>query len=124
MLPMNGDGNPGESGGQCCMRYPMEWQADLRVTVRWLVDKKNEKTSGWYKAENVRIPQYDGSRSGGVWAIFLPRDRVKLMVADGNANGRNSVVVRPGDDDPDVVQGVPDEEWNYEYPKGVMRGIQ
>ncbi|WP_261514270.1 hypothetical protein [Burkholderia multivorans] len=61
---------------------------------------------------------------GGVWAIFLPRDRVKLMVADGNANGRNSVVVRPGDDDPDVVQGVPDEEWNYEYPKGVMRGIQ
>ncbi|MBU9338089.1 DUF3304 domain-containing protein [Burkholderia multivorans] len=124
MRAMREDGSPGQSGGQCCMRYPMEWQPDLRLTVRWLVDKKNEKTSGWYKAENVRIPQYDGSRSGGVWAIFLPGDRVKLMVADGNANGRNSVAVRPGDDDPDVVQGAPDEEWNYEYPKGVMRGIQ
>ncbi|WP_254218008.1 DUF3304 domain-containing protein [Burkholderia multivorans] len=70
MLPMDEDGNPGESGGQCCMRYPMEWQADLRVTVRWLVDKKNKKTSGWYKAENVRIPQYDGSRSGAYGRYF------------------------------------------------------
>ncbi|MDR9019389.1 hypothetical protein FEP52_00807 [Burkholderia multivorans] len=65
MRAMREDGSPGQSGGQCCMRYPMEWQPDLRLTVRWLVDKKNEKTSGWYKAENVRIPQYDGSRSGG-----------------------------------------------------------
>ncbi|MDR9084943.1 hypothetical protein FEP50_00647 [Burkholderia multivorans] len=53
------------------MRYPMEWQPDLRLTVRWLVDKKNEKTSGWYKAENVRIPQYDGSRSGGAYGRYF-----------------------------------------------------
>ncbi|HDV6318459.1 TPA: DUF3304 domain-containing protein [Burkholderia multivorans] len=125
VMPMRESGRPSGGGKEsCCTSYPREWQPDLRLTVRWLVDKKNEKTSGWYKAENVRIPQYDGSRSGGVWAIFLPDDRVKLMVADGNANGRNSVGVRPGDDDPDVAQGVPDEEWNYEYPKGVMRGIQ
>ncbi|WP_122169959.1 DUF3304 domain-containing protein [Burkholderia stabilis] len=124
MLRMDEDGSPGQSGGKCCTRYPREWQADLMVTVRWLVDKKNEKTSGWYKAEEVRIPQYDGSRSGGVWAIFLPGDRVKLMVADGNANGKNSVAVRPADDDPDVEQGVPDKEWNYEYPKGLKRGLQ
>ncbi|MBN6731751.1 DUF3304 domain-containing protein [Burkholderia multivorans] len=125
VMPMREGGRPSGGGAEtCCTSYPREWQPDLRVTVRWLVDKKNEKTSGWYKAENVRIPQYDGSRSGGVWAIFLPGDRVKLMVADGNANGRNSVAVRPGDDDPDVAQGVPDDEWNYEYPKGVMRRIQ
>ena len=123
MLPMDEDGSPGQAGGKCCTRYPREWQADLRVTVRWLVDKKNEKMSDWYKAEEVRIPQYDGSRSGGVWAIFLPGDRVKLMVADGNANGKNSVAVRPDDNDPYVVQGTPDEEWNYEYPKGRKRGL-
>ncbi|MCO8592504.1 DUF3304 domain-containing protein [Burkholderia multivorans] len=117
MRAMREDGNPGQSGGQCCIRYPMEWQADLRVVVRWKVDKKMDgKTLGyWYKAENVRIPQYDGSRSGGVWAIFLPGDRVKLMVADGNANGRNSVMVRPTDDDPYVVKGMLDDEWNRLY---------
>ncbi|WP_261525130.1 DUF3304 domain-containing protein [Burkholderia multivorans] len=117
MRAMREDGSPGQSGGQCCIRYPMEWQADLRVVVRWKVDKKMDgKTLGyWYKAENVRIPQYDGSRSGGVWAIFLPGDRVKLMVADGNANGRNSVMVRPTDDDPYVVKGMLDDEWNRLY---------
>ncbi|WP_339328154.1 DUF3304 domain-containing protein [Burkholderia multivorans] len=54
----------------------MEWQADLRVVVRWKVDKKMDgKTLGyWYKADNVRIPQYDGSRSGGrVGDIFAWR---------------------------------------------------
>ncbi|MBU9550452.1 DUF3304 domain-containing protein [Burkholderia multivorans] len=114
---MREDGSPGQSGGQCCIRYPMEWQADLRVVVRWKVDKKMDgKTLGyWYKADNVRIPQYDGSRSGGVWAIFLPGDRVKLMVADGNANGHNSVMVRPTDDDPYVVKGMLDDEWNRLY---------
>ncbi|WP_241288661.1 DUF3304 domain-containing protein [Burkholderia stabilis] len=125
VMPMRENGRPSGGGKEsCCTSYPREWQADLRVTVRWLVDKKNEKTSGWYKAEEVRIPQYDGSRSGGVWAIFLPGDRVKLMVADGNANGQNSVAVRPADDDPDVEQGVPDKKWNYAYPKGVKRGLQ
>ncbi|WP_431207832.1 DUF3304 domain-containing protein [Burkholderia cepacia] len=125
VMPMHKDGRPSGGGAEsCCTSYPREWRADLRVTVRWLVDKKNERTSGWYKVEDVRIPRYDGSRTGGVWAIFLPGDRVKLMVADGNANGHNSVAIRPGDDDPDVAQGVPDEEWNYEYPKGVKRGLQ
>ncbi|RQZ24518.1 DUF3304 domain-containing protein [Burkholderia sp. Bp9090] len=71
VMPMRENGRPSGGGKEsCCTSYPREWQEDLRVTVRWLVDKKNEKTSGWYKAEEVRIPQYDGSRSGGVWAIF------------------------------------------------------
>ncbi len=117
MLPMDEDGSPGQTGGKCCTSYPREWQADLGVTVRWVVDKKMDgKTLGyWYKAENVRMPQYDGSRSGGVWAIFLPGDRVKLMVADGNANGHNSVAVRPADDDLYVVKGALDDEWNRLY---------
>ncbi|MCO8624517.1 DUF3304 domain-containing protein [Burkholderia multivorans] len=117
MLPVDEDGNPGHSGGKCCTRYPKEWQPDLKVVVRWKVDKKMDgKTLGyWYKADNVRIPQYDGSRSGGVWAIFLAGDRVKLMVSDGNANGHNSVMVRPTDDDPYVVKGMLDDEWNRLY---------
>ncbi|VBB14435.1 DUF3304 domain-containing protein [Burkholderia stabilis] len=118
VMPMRVDGRPSGGGAEtCCTSYPREWQADLRVTVRWVVDKKmDSKTLGyWYKAENVRIPQYDGSRSGGVWAIFLPGDRVKLMVADGNANGHNSVAVRPTDDDLYVVKGALDDEWNRLY---------
>ncbi|WP_081067113.1 DUF3304 domain-containing protein [Burkholderia multivorans] len=118
VMPMR-DGGPPSGGGAetCCTSYPREWQPDLRLTVRWKADKKMDgKTLGyWYKAENVRIPQYDGSRSGGVWAIFLPGDRVKLMVADGNANGHNSVMVRPTDDDPYVVKGMLDDEWNRLY---------
>ncbi len=117
MWPMDEDGNPGHSGGKCCTRYPREWQPELTLTVRWKVDKKMDgKTPGyWYKADNVQIPQYDGSRSGGVWAIFLPGDRVKLMVADGNANGHNSVMVRPTDDDPYVIKGELDDEWDRLY---------
>ncbi|MGU7780927.1 DUF3304 domain-containing protein [Burkholderia sp. PU8-34] len=125
VMPVGEDGRPSGGGKEsCCTNYPREWQPDLRVTVRWLVDKKNSRMSGWYKAENVRIPQYDGNRTFGVWAIFLPGDRVKIMVADGNANGHNSVGVRPTDDDPDVVQGKPDKEWNYEYPNGKVRGLK
>ncbi|WP_261525131.1 DUF3304 domain-containing protein [Burkholderia multivorans] len=118
VMPMRDGGRPSGGGAEtCCTSYPREWQPDLRLTVRWKADKKMDgKTLGyWYKAENVRIPQYDGSRSGGVWAIFLPGDRVKLMVADGNANGHNSVMVRPTDDDPYVVKGMLDDEWNRLY---------
>jgi hypothetical protein len=66
----------------------------------------------------MQIAQYDGSQSGGVWAIFLPGDRVRIMVADGNASGHNSVARRPADDDPYVAQGVLDDEWNRLYRKG------
>ncbi|CAN0626871.1 conserved exported protein of unknown function [Burkholderia multivorans] len=126
VMPAREEGRRSGGGKEsCCTRYPREWQPDLTVTVRWLVDKKldGESSASWYKAENVRIPQYDGGRSGGVWAIFLPGDRVKIMVADGNASGHNSVAVRPTDDDPYVAQGAPDEEWNDEYPNGVKRGV-
>ncbi|WP_230939429.1 DUF3304 domain-containing protein [Burkholderia diffusa] len=125
VMPMRENGRPAGGGKEsCCTSYPREWQPDLRVTVRWLINKKNSKTSGWYKAENVRIPQYDSNQTFGVWAIFLPGDRVKIMVADGNANGHNSVAARPTNEDPDVAQGKPDEEWNYKYPNGVIRGLE
>lgn len=88
--PMSEDQTPGEGGGVCCMTYPAEWQPDLKLTVRWIADKKQDgKTLGyWYKAENVRIAPYTG-HTGGVWAIFLPGDRVRIMITDGNEGGND-----------------------------------
>jgi hypothetical protein len=118
-VPMREDGGPSEGGGMCCTSYPLKWQPDLRLTVRWKADKKQDgKTPGyWYKAENVRIPQY-GQQTYGVWAIFLPGDRVRLMITDGNRDGGNNPNNRPADDDPLIVQGVLDDEWNRLYRDG------
>jgi len=120
VMPMGDDGRPSGGGAEtCCTSFPHEWQPDLKLTVRWLVDKKQDgKTPGyWYKAENVRIAQYDGSQAGGVWGIFLPGDRVRLMVTDGH-DGGNNPNNRPADNDPYIAQGVLDAEWNERYRRG------
>ena len=95
----------------CCTSLPRHWIPDLRVTVRWLVDKKQDgKTHGcWYKAENVYLARYDGEKAGEVLVIFLPDDRVSVVVVDGHQTEH------PADDDPFVVQGVPDDKWNEKY---------
>ncbi|KDB06105.1 Protein of unknown function DUF3304, partial [Burkholderia sp. lig30] len=81
VMPAREDGRRSGGGKEsCCTRYPREWQPGLRVTVRWLVNKKNKMTSGWYKAENVQIEPYVTGQTAGVWAIFLPEDRVKIVV--------------------------------------------
>ena len=124
VMPARGDGRPSGGGAEsCCTRYPREWQPDLRVTVRWLVNKKNKMTSGWYKAENVQIEPYVTGQTAGVWAIFLPGDRVKIVVGNPNARDLARDAGPPAATDPYVVQGVPDEEWNDAYPNGVMRGL-
>ncbi|KVM59231.1 hypothetical protein WJ58_09945 [Burkholderia ubonensis] len=118
--PVEADGKPSGGGKEtCCSDIPSVWQPDLRLTVRWLVDKKQDgKTPGyWYKAENVRIPKY-GKVMGSLWAVFLPGDRVRIMVADGQKKGANDPDVRPPDNDPDVVQGGLDQEWNRLYRDG------
>jgi hypothetical protein len=122
-LPIHADGRPYGGGGKCCTSYPREWQPDLKLTVRWLVSKDvkelGSKAPGiWYKAENVRIPRYDGSRSGGVWGVFLPGDKVRIMVTDGNHDGGNNPNNRPADNDPYLAQGVLDDEWNQGYRRG------
>jgi len=119
--PMEAGDNRPSGGGKelCCMTYPLQWQPDLKLTVRWLVEKKRPdgKVFGyWYKAEGVRIAQYNGKNAGGVWGIFLPRDRVRIMIVDGNHDGGNNANNRPPDDDPYIAQGVLDDEWNRLYP--------
>jgi hypothetical protein len=129
VMPVKEDGRPSGGGKEsCCTSYPIEWQPDLRLTVRWLafkdVKRLGAKAPGtWYKAENVRIAQY-GRVTYGVWAIFLPGDRVRLMITDGNHDGGNNPNNRPSDDDPYVAQGVVDQEWNEKYPNGVLRGLE
>jgi len=120
-LPIKDNGRPSGGSGMCCTSYPLVWQPELRLTVRWLADKKQDgKTPGyWYKAENVRIPQYDGHHAGDTWAVFLPGDRVRIMVPDGiDPNGENNPDIRPPDNDPYIVQGIRDDEWNQLYRKG------
>ncbi|MGA7814387.1 DUF3304 domain-containing protein, partial [Caballeronia sp.] len=100
VMPIREEGRPSESGGMCCTSYPLDWQSDLRLTVRWLVFKDVKKLGAkapgyWYKAENVQIAKYDGHQAGGIWAIFLPDDRVRLMIADGNSSGGNDLNHRP-----------------------------
>jgi hypothetical protein len=119
-MPVKDNGRPSGGSGMCCTSIPHDWQPDLRLTVRWLADKKQDgKTPGyWYKAENVQIAKYDGRQVGDIWAIFLPGDRVRLMVADGNSSGGNDLNHRPPDSDSYIVQGVLDDQWNQLYRKG------
>ncbi|CAB3662828.1 hypothetical protein LMG22037_01545 [Paraburkholderia phenoliruptrix] len=124
VMPVKPDGRPSGGGaGVCCTSLPVEWQPDLKLTVRWLVDKKQDgKTPGyWYKAENVRIAQYSSGNTGDAWGIFLPGDRVRIMLTDGNHDGGNNPNNRPADNDPYIAQGVLDEEWNRLYRKGGMQ---
>jgi hypothetical protein len=122
--PISEDGSPSGGGaGVCCMSYPAEWRPEMTFTVHWLVDKKQDgKTPGyWYRAEHVRIAQYDGANAGAAWGIFLPGDRVRIMITDGNRDGGNNPNNRPADNDPYIAQGVLDEEWNRLYRKGGMQ---
>jgi len=89
------------------------------LTVRWLVEKRRtdgKKWGYWYKAENVQIAPYASGNTGDAWAIFLPGDRVRIMLTDGNRDGGNNPNIRPADNDPYVAQGVIDDEWNRRYP--------
>ena len=104
----------------CCATVPYIWQPDLKLTVRWLACKKQNGSAqtSWYRAENVRFAKYDGKKMGNVWAIFLPGDKIRLMIADGNSSGGNDLDHRPPDDDPYVVQGTINHEWNRLYREG------
>ncbi|MDN8038715.1 DUF3304 domain-containing protein [Burkholderia vietnamiensis] len=116
--PATADGKPSGGGGEmCCSNIPSVWQPDLTLTVRWLVYSKQDHTTNWYKAEHVRIPKY-GQVMGGLWAVFLPGDRVRIMVADGQKGGANDPGIRPPDNDPYIARGVVDQEWNRLYRDG------
>ena len=118
------DGRRGGAGASCCGTLPAVWQPDLRLTVRWLAyeDEGDKVVKRWYKAENVRIPKYNGETAGDIWGVFLPGHRMRIMVPDGvDPNGGNNPDIRPPDNDPYIAQGVRDTEWEELYPKGNNR---
>lgn len=119
VMPADSPDKPSGGGAEaCCSDIPVVWDPDLRLTVRWLVEKTQDgKTPGyWYKAENVRIPQYK-KVAGDLWAVFLPGDRLRIMVPDGREGG-NDPYTRPADNDPYIAQGMMDQEWNRLYRDG------
>ena len=112
------NGQPSTSGGSCCTSLPAVWQPELKLTVRWLayMDDGNKVAKSWYKAQDVRIPKYDGRSAGTTWVIFLPEHRVRVMEPDGiDPDGGNNPDIRPAENDPFIAQGLRDEEANKLY---------
>lgn len=111
----------GGAASNCCATFPVKWRPGLKITVRWIANKKLDGIAwgSWYKAE-AEVPEY-GPATYGMWAIFLPGDRVKIMVMDGNANGHNSVRTRPADNDLYVAVGKVDEEANRAEEESSLR---
>ncbi|WP_153018156.1 DUF3304 domain-containing protein [Cupriavidus necator] len=111
MSPAHEDG-PAEPGEMCCVGIPQPWKPGTQLRIEWERDRKpfdyKDRSGLAVLTATVTVPEYAASTSG-FWAIFLPGDRVKVMVADGNANGHNDLNVRPADDDPSIVKGVRDE---------------
>ncbi|EON20178.1 hypothetical protein C265_08172 [Cupriavidus sp. GA3-3] len=121
--PARPDHIPAQSGGACCGTFPVHWRPGLKVTVRWIANKKldGHAWGSWYKAD-AEVAEY-GLRTGGMFVIFLPGDRIKVMVRDGNANGHNSVAIRPADDDSYVAVGKVDDEANREEEERHLRNF-
>ncbi|MGH8790070.1 MAG: DUF3304 domain-containing protein [Cupriavidus necator] len=112
-----GKEGPGEAGERCCIGIPQPWKPDTKLEIQWELDRSPYDGDIQNGLEAMRatvtVPQY-GSSTSGFWAIFLPGDRVKVIVADGNASGHNDVNVRPADDDPFVARGVRDDAQTKE----------
>ncbi|WP_432262515.1 DUF3304 domain-containing protein [Cupriavidus sp. TMH.W2] len=103
---------PAEPGEMCCVGIPQPWKPGTQLRIEWERDRKpfdyKDRSGLAVLTATVTVPEY-AARTSGFWPIFLPGDRVKVMVADGNANGHNDLNVRPADDDPFIVEGVRDE---------------
>ncbi|WP_081081886.1 DUF3304 domain-containing protein [Burkholderia stagnalis] len=100
------------SGGgaeTCCVGIPKRWRAGMKLVIRWKADKLQDgKTPGvWYVAHS-EVPRY-GPTTYGFWVHFLPNDRIRIQVLDNPYEP-----VRPADDDPYIVQGIPDKEGNWD----------
>ncbi|WP_081063030.1 DUF3304 domain-containing protein [Burkholderia stagnalis] len=100
------------SGGgaeTCCVGIPKHWRAGMKLVIRWKADKLHDgKTPGaWYVAQ-TEVPPY-GPETRGFWVHFLPEDRIRIQIRD-----RKGPIERPTDDDPYIVQGVPDREANWD----------
>jgi len=106
---------PGGGGKEmCCAGIPEVWKPGMKVTIRWRAEKVADgKTPATHYVAEAPIPQYS-RQTAGMWAIFLPDNRVKVMVRDNSADSPYSVWERPADDDPYIAHGVIDEKIQRE----------
>jgi hypothetical protein len=100
-MKADADHPAGGGAGTCCSTFPRKWQPGTVVTVRWLVNRNKQEI---YYTAQATIPPY-GGRIGSVYGVFLPGDRVRILVQSGELNPFERVP----DDDPYIAQGVPDE---------------
>ncbi|MGH8790068.1 MAG: DUF3304 domain-containing protein [Cupriavidus necator] len=116
--PAQKDGPGGGGAEMCCIGIPQPWKPDTKLEIEWELDRSpydHDIQNGLeVMRATVTVPEY-GPHTSGFWAIFLTGDRVKVIVADGNANGHNDVNVRPIDNDPFIVQGVRDEALTKDF---------
>jgi len=97
----------GGGGFVCCISIPSKWRPDMKLVVKWNVDKvlDGKHLGTWYTA-TTEVPPY-GSRNYGFWVHFLPGDRIRVEIQD-----KPPMPVKPAEQDPYIVQGVLDPELN------------
>ncbi|WP_081075734.1 DUF3304 domain-containing protein [Burkholderia stagnalis] len=107
--PKNPDQERSGGGAQtCCVGIPKYWRPGMKLVIQWYANKALDgKLGTWYVAR-TEVPRYDPS-TYGFWIHFLPGDRIRVQIRD-----RKGPMVRPPDDDPYIVQGVPDKEENWD----------
>jgi len=126
------EGSPCSGGGafMCCMGgIPTEWRPGLWIKVVWLRDQhpySHENRTGlkWFQA-TAEIPPYKGA--GSFFVKFLPDDRIRLHVVS-NAPMPDGTYERPyttpANDDPYIVQGIPDVKRNADLAKELAWRVQ
>ena len=115
----------GFGASMCCIGgIPSEWQPGMWVKVVWLrdqhpYDSENRTGAKWFHA-TAQIPPY--KRPADFIVKFLPGDRIRLHVMsnDRRPDGtyeRSSTP--PADNDPYIVQGIPDDKLNAELAEEI-----
>ncbi|PRF71152.1 DUF3304 domain-containing protein [Burkholderia multivorans] len=107
ILPKEAGKLRSESGGSCCIGIPARWRPNMKLVVKWNVDKvlDGKHLGTWYTA-TTEVPPY-GPRTYGFVVHFLPGDRIRVEIEDKPAMAK-----KPADNDPYTVQGVLDPELN------------
>ena len=126
------EGSPCSGGGafMCCMGgIPTEWRPGLWIKVVWLRDQhpySHENRTGlkWFQA-TAEIPPY--KRPTDFFVKFLPGDRILLHVGSNtrrpDGTGERSYTT-PANDDPYIVQGIPDAKRNADLAEELAWRVQ
>lgn len=70
---------PNGGGGKfvCCVDVPRNWNAEMKVTVRWSEDAL---VPGPWKEQTVQVPKYNEQDIGFFAVHFYPDNTVKVLV--------------------------------------------